>query len=58
MEKDLVEAQKVGVPILSMWLSTEDEIPHEDKLRLLHEVGRSIPGGHVLATILNNASKK
>ncbi len=58
MEKDLVEAQKVGVPILSMWLSTEDEIPHEDKIRLLHEVGRSIPGGLALATILNNASKK
>lgn len=38
----LINASKDQIPLLSVWLSIEDEIPMTDKVRLLREVGRKI----------------
>lgn len=54
----LINANKDQVPLLSVWLSIEDEIPMSDKVRLLRDVGRKIPGGYKLVTILNTVTKK
>lgn len=55
-EKSLVNAQKEQVPLLGIWLSIEQEIPATEKVPLLRQVGRKIPGGQGLITLLNNAT--
>lgn len=45
------------VPLLSVWLSIE-ETPMTNKVRLLRDVGRNIPGRYKLITILNTVTKK
>lgn len=57
-EKNLVNAQKEQVPFLGIWLSIEQEIPAMEKVPLLRQVGRKIPGGQGLVTLLNNATRE
>lgn len=56
-EKTLINAQKEQVPLLGIWLSIEQEIPATEKVPLLRQVGRKIPGGQGLVTLLNNATR-
>lgn len=57
-KKTLVNAQKEQVPLLGIWLSIEQEIPATEKVPLLRQVGRKIPGGQGLVTLLNNATRE
>lgn len=54
----LLNGHRDQVPLLTIWLSIEEEIPMSDKVKLLRDVGRKIPGGNRLVTILNTVTNK
>lgn len=54
----LINGHRDQVPLLTIWLSIEEEIPMSDKVKLLRDVGRKIPGGNRLVTILNTVTNK